>query len=142
MDNNILELRTEQGDIYLNIFYYEKERMLYLDWHWKEEYGFDSMKRAFAVLLELLEKYQLDCAVENVVRISDNWKDMIKWFTEEWVPKAMNVGLKRWIFIRPDDYLSNLPLDELDREIMLKGLLTHNVKTLDEAKQLLDFPIN
>lgn len=140
--NNKFELKTDNNEVYLVVSYHEEEQMLYLDWDWKEDYGIDCIKEGCWLALELLEKYQLEGAVSDLIKVDGNWYDASVWIVDEWLPKAQKVGIKRWIFIRSEDYFSDLSANHLVEGLDLNGFLTHNVRTLEEAKKLLDFPMN
>lgn len=141
-DDKILKLTTEKGKEYLIISYFEEDAILYLDWSWNEDYGLDCAKQGLLQTIDALEKYGLDCVVEDNLKIEGNWSPLIDWVMSDWLPLAKKAGLKRWVFIRSDDYLSNLSVDRADEEITFEGILTHSVKTLEEAKGILDFPLD
>lgn len=141
MENkNVIVLKTDKGEAYLNISYDIGKKTVYLDWNWKEEYGYECSKSGLMYAIELLEKHQLNYMVDNMSKVEDNWKTVIDWIVDSWFPQAKRAGLQHLIYIRSDDYFANLPLDTADNSIMLGGLLTHSVKSIEEAQQLLGFP--
>lgn len=142
MSDNIFELKTEKGEHYLTISLDKNDHILYLDWNWKEDYGIECIKTGCILTLELLEENQLDGGIANLKKVDGNWQEASIWIQDVWLPKALEAGIKRWIFIRSDDYFSELSANHLDKGLALKGFLTHNVRTLEEAKSFLDFPTN
>lgn len=124
---------TDKGLKVVDIYVDLENHVLYLEWSWKYDYGFDIIKEAAMKAVDLIKEHQLKGAIANLQKMQGNWDPINDWIVSIWLPAVQEAGATHWVHIHPEEFFAGLSTEVLEEGFMLGGLQAKNVKTLDAA---------
>lgn len=141
-DLNKTDYTLDSGEVYLTISRNEEHNILYLDWRWKYDYGFDCIKIGATETVEKVKEFKIQQCIVDLTRVEGAWDSVNDWIVEEWLPMAKQSGSEHWVFIQPKEFFANLSSELMDEGLVMGGLLAHNVLSKSEAERLLGIGLN
>ena len=133
-----IEMTTDSGETYVVMTVDHERKLLYIDWSWKYDYGFDVIENAAMKSVEIIEEYGLQGAIANLKKVSGNWDPINPWIIDTWLPAVQEAGAKYWIHVQPEEFFAELSAEVLEEGFMMGGMKAQNAKTPEEALEWWD----
>ncbi|WP_230407153.1 hypothetical protein [Pontibacter cellulosilyticus] len=126
-------LKHEQGDVFL-MFTYKKK---YIEAKWFGHITADDVVTAAKVYLELIRKKPHTKLLNDKSLASGDWQDANDWLEYEWLPQAMEAGLKCFAHVYSYNMFSKLSARDLYLRI-IPDLQMENFLSRRNAKAWLE----
>ncbi len=126
-------------DEYVEIQYMHERCQILVSWKGYQNHY--SIKRGFNKMLELLRHHQCQKVINDNSALSGNWYESAEWAYRDWLPSAIEAGLRyfAWVYApgMSDHLSSDINMEEMGREISAK--LFSNI--VDAQEWLDTFPV-
>ena len=122
-------LKHEQGDVFL-MFTAKRE---YIEAKWFGHITANDVITAAKVYLELLKKYPNPRLLNDKTDVSGDWVDANDWLEFEWLPKAIDAGLRCFAHVYSPDLFSTLSSRDLYLRV-IPDIQMENFLTRREAE--------
>ena len=136
--NPEVELKTEQGETYLTLTHDQDRNVIYLNWTWKYQYGFKVIKESMPEVIDFVKKTGATGGLEDLRTVQDTWDPINEWIGEVWVPGLLDVGIKYWVLIEPEEFFAELSAELMKDGIVANGLPTVFVKSIEEGQRWIE----
>jgi hypothetical protein len=91
------ELKNSFGKVYLTIHYNDARRWIYNEW--QGLLSLENVKEGATEVLKLLQEKECSLLLNDNRQIIGSWSHSNDWIANEWIPAAIDVGLKRFAHI-------------------------------------------
>ncbi|WP_299986994.1 hypothetical protein [uncultured Pontibacter sp.] len=108
-----IELRHAMGDVYVTIQHKEE----YIEAKWQGHITADNVVSASLAFLELLKSKRCSKLLNDKSDVTGDWQEANDWLQFEWLPRAMEAGLRFMAHVYSFNMFSQLAARELQERI-------------------------
>ncbi|MGB3587243.1 MAG: hypothetical protein WBA23_11915, partial [Tunicatimonas sp.] len=104
-------VKNKLGQEYFTSVYDEENGWVYNEW--KGDVTVDEVIEACKVSLEFIEKQQPEKILNDNSQLTGSWDEANEWIAQNWMPRALASGLKRFAHVMSSDVFGALSAEEL-----------------------------
>lgn len=119
------QLKDEQQNIFYEVEYLVSEKILYSNWT-GSYLSVDQVKEGSLLALDLMRENECQLLLNDNRELEGTWDEANEWIANEWMPQAIQSGLKRFAHILPQDLFAELSAE----------LMEENAKKVEGGFQL------
>jgi hypothetical protein len=104
-------VKNKLGEVYFTSSYDEANGWIYNEW--KGEVTVDEVIDACKVSIEYLEEQKSSKILNDNSQLKGSWDEANEWIAQNWMPRALAAGLKKFAHIISPDVFGALSAEEL-----------------------------
>lgn len=87
----------QYGSMVASLRYYPSEQLLYI--HWQGNITADAVLRVATQELRIQKQLQIPLILNDKTESTGDWSDALSWLEFEWLPQAMENGLRAFAYV-------------------------------------------
>ncbi len=108
-------LKNSFGQTYLTITYDEKNKLIHN--YWQGMLSVENVKQGATEVLELMKITNCANLLNDNREITGSWNQANDWIETEWMPRALNLGLKQFAHVVSQGVFGALSAQEMHRRV-------------------------
>lgn len=101
------ELKNENQEVFYEVEFWADRNIIYSNW--KGDFlDVDKVKQGALLGLEKIEEHKTPIFLNDNRELKGAWDGANDWIANEWIPKAIVAGLKKFAHIVPEDIYAQL----------------------------------
>jgi hypothetical protein len=126
-----IELKNHLNKVYYTAEYNKEENWIYTNWiGWV---AVDDIMVGASKSLELIKENKCGNILTDNRQVTGPWNKANDWITTEWLPRALNYGMKNFAIITSPNLFSELSAKELETKLDSIGFTMCRFKEFDDA---------
>ncbi len=109
------ELKNESGQIFLTIEFDALNQWVYANWSGYQTRA--SIRQGADTYLEVLAQYNCPYLLNDNRWVAGPWSQVTEWITQDWVPRAIALGLIHFAHVISPESLARLSAENLQHRI-------------------------
>ena len=122
-------------DEYVDIRYQTDRCQILVSWTGYQNHH--SIKRGFTLMLDFLQHHKCQKVINDNSGLAGNWYESAEWASRDWLPSAIEAGLRYFAWVYSPGMSGHLPPD-IDIEEMSREIVARLFSNIREAQEWLD----
>lgn len=113
------EVKDENQHVFVRVEYWDEKNTTYANWM-GADLRVDQIKEGAMAILEQLTENQTSFVINDNREITGVWDEVNDWIANEWMPRAIGAGMRKFAHILSSDLFSQLSaefMEENSKEI-------------------------
>lgn len=123
-------VKNKLGEVYFTSVFDDENGWIYNEW--KGDLTVDEVIEACKVSLEFIEKEKPELVLNDNSRLTGSWDEANEWIAQNWMPRALAAGLKKFAHVISPDVFGALSAEELVTKV--SGFEMRIFENEEEAK--------
>lgn len=107
------ELRDESQNIFCQVEYWNDKTITYANWI-GNGLVVEQIKEGAMLMLEYLRESKTTFVLNDTRHVIGSWDEANDWIANEWMPKAVEMGLRKFAHVVSDDLFAQLSAEFME----------------------------
>ncbi|AFM05025.1 hypothetical protein Fleli_2668 [Bernardetia litoralis DSM 6794] len=107
------ELKDENQDIFCQVEFLADKQIIYSKWIC-DGITVNQIQKGAMIMLQQLKDNKVSYVLNDNRELIGAWDEANDWIAKEWIPKAVEIGLKKFAHIISDDLFSHLSAEFME----------------------------